>query len=124
VRWLGIFVGGGLGSMFRFWLQGVVQLATGAGFPWGTFAVNASGCFAIGLLATLLEERSLLGPNGRLFLLVGILGGYTTFSTFGFETWRLVESAEWKLALGNAFGSVVVGLLAVAGGVALGRLSS
>jgi len=109
--------------LLRYELGGVVQRGTGAFFPWGTLFVNASGCLAIGFLATLLEERSLLGPTWRLFLLVGVLGGYTTFSSFGLETWRLVESGDWLRAAGNAGGSVAIGLVAVAGGVAIARFA-
>jgi CrcB protein len=123
MRWLAIFVGGGLGAMLRYALGGWVQGLSGSFFPWGTLAVNASGCFAIGVLATWLEERSLLGSSARLFVLVGILGGYTTFSTFGFETWKLVESAQWLRAAANALGSVAIGLAAVVGGVAVARLA-
>jgi CrcB protein len=121
VRWLVIFLGGGLGATARYALGGWVQALSASFFPWGTFAVNALGCFAIGALATLLEERSALGPNGRLFLLVGVLGGFTTFSTFGFETWRLLEAGDWPRAAGNVVGSTGVGLAAVVGGVALAR---
>jgi CrcB protein len=124
VRWLAIFIGGGLGAVARYEIAGLVQGSTGGFFPWGTFVVNASGCLAIGFLATLLEERSSLGPTWRLFLLVGVLGGYTTFSSFGLETWRLVESGDWLRAAGNAGGSVAIGLAAVAGGVAIARLAT
>jgi len=121
VRWLAIFVGGGFGALLRYELGGFIQRSADAFFPWGTLFVNASGCLTIGFLATLLEERSLLGPTWRLFLLVGVLGGYTTFSSFGLETWRLVESGDWLRAAGNAGGSVTIGLVAVAGGVAIAR---
>ena len=121
MRWLAIFVGGGIGAVLRYELGGLVQRNTGAFFPWGTLFVNASGCLAIGILATLLEERSLLGPTWRLFLLVGVLGGYTTFSTFGFETWRLIEAGDWLRAAGNAVGSFAFGLAAVAAGVVVAR---
>src|SRR5262245_47436267 len=124
MRWLVIFLGGGLGSALRFAIGGLVQRASDSFFPWGTFVVNASGCLAIGVLATLLEERSLLAPTVRLFLLVGVLGGYTTFSTFGLETWRLVEAGDWLRAAANAGGSVLVGVAAVAGGVAIARLAT
>ena len=110
--------------MLRWAIGGWVQGAAASFFPWGTFVVNASGCLAIGVLATLLDERSLLGPVWRLFLLVGVLGGYTTFSSFGLETWRLVESGDWLRAAANAGGSVGVGLVAVAAGVALARLGT
>jgi CrcB protein len=124
VRWLWIFLGGGLGSMLRYAVAGWVQEAAGAGFPWGTLTANATGCFAIGLLAALLDERALGGPDLRVFVLVGMLGGYTTFSTFGLETWRLLESAQWAAAAGNALGSIAAGLVGVAGGLALGRLGT
>jgi len=121
MRWLAVFLGGGLGSLLRYAVGGWVQGAAGAAFPWGTLAVNVSGCFAIGVLATWLTERSAAGPELRLFLLVGVLGGYTTFSTFGIETWRLLESAEWVRALANAAGSVAAGVAGVLAGVVLAR---
>ena len=111
-----------MGAVLRFVLAGFVQSASGSFFPWGTFVVNATGCLTIGLLATLLEERSALGPTWRVFLLFGVLGGYTTFSSFGLETWRLIESGDWLRAAANAAGSVAVGLVAVAAGVGLGRV--
>jgi len=121
MRWIAVFVGGGLGSLMRYLIGGWVQGAAGAAFPWGTLAVNVTGCFAIGSLATWLTERSAGTPELRLFLLVGVLGGYTTFSTFGLETWRLLESAEWWRAGANALGSVAAGLAGVVAGVALAR---
>jgi CrcB protein len=124
MRWLAVFAGGGLGALCRYGLAGWVQDATGSFFPWGTFVVNASGCLAIGVVATLLEERSLLGPTWRLFLLVGVLGGYTTFSSFGLETLRLLESGDWLRAAANAAGSVVLGIAAVVGGAALVRVAT
>jgi CrcB protein len=124
VRWLAVFAGGGLGALGRYWIGGWVQSHAGVSFPWGTLCVNATGCLAIGVLATLLEERALLGPAARLFLIVGVLGGYTTFSTFGIETWRLIEAGEWLRATANAVGSVAAGLAAVAAGVVVARLAS
>jgi fluoride exporter len=109
VRWLAVFVGGGLGATLRYAIGGWVQSAIGSFFPWGTLVVNASGCLAIGVLATLLEERSLLG-------------GYTTVSSFGLETWRLVEAGDWLRAAANAAASFGIGLGAVVGGVALARI--
>jgi CrcB protein len=121
MRWLWVFLGGGVGTLLRYAIGGWVQGAAGAAFPWGTFAVNMSGCFAIGALATWLTERSAATVELRTFLLVGVLGGYTTFSTFGIETFRLIESAEWLRAAGNALGSVAGGLAGVAAGVVLAR---
>ena len=107
--------------MLRYGLAGFVQLRAGDTFPWGTLSVNVAGCFAIGLLATAFEERSVLPPELRLAVLVGLLGGFTTFSTFGLETWRLLEDAEIARALANVTASVVVCLLAVVVGVRLAR---
>ena len=117
-----IFLAGGAGALLRYALSGIVQGRAGEAFPWGTLAVNVVGCFAIGLLATAFEERSVLSSELRLALLVGLLGGFTTFSTFGLETWRLLEGGEPMAALGNALGSVVACLFAVAAGIQLGRL--
>ena len=121
MQWPWIFVGGGLGAVLRYELGGWVQAHAGAGFPWGTLAVNAIGCVSIGLFATLIDERGVGGVELRAFLLPGLLGSFTTFSAFGLETWRLAEQAAWGAATGNALGSLVVCGLAVAAGVALGR---
>jgi CrcB protein len=123
VQWLLVFLGGGIGAVLRYELGGWVQGHAGAAFPWGTFAVNALGCFAIGLLATAIDERHFGGLPVRTFLLPGLLGGFTTFSSFGLETWRLLEAGMLAAALGNAAASVLVCVAGVAAGVALGRLS-
>lgn len=121
MHWLWIFFGGGLGAVLRYELGGWMQAQAGVAFPWGTLFVNAIDCFAIGLLATVVDERGVGGAELRTFLLTGLLGGFTTFSAFGLETWRLAEQAAWGAAAGNAFGSVVVCVIAVMAGVALGR---
>jgi CrcB protein len=121
VKWFLLFIGGGLGASLRFALATWVDLRAPVAFPWGTLAVNAAGCFAIGLLATFADEHHVLSPGARLFLVAGVLGGFTTFSTFGLETWTLVEDGELPLALANAVGSVVVGLVAVVAGVLIAR---
>ena len=127
MKLLAIFLGGGLGSVARYLLQGAVQerAATARGwpalFPWGTLAVNLAGCLAIGLLAGLFEQRWLAAPTLRTFLLIGVLGGFTTFSTFGFETFALARGGNWALAAGNAGASVLLGLAGVALGAALAR---
>ena len=121
MKWLLLFVGGGLGASLRFALATWVDQRVPVPFPWGTMAVNAVGCFAIGVVATYADEHHVLPPATRLFLVAGLLGGFTTFSTFGLETWELIETREPWLALANAFGSVAVGLGSVILGVVIAR---
>ena len=110
-----LLVGAGsfLGGIARYALSGLVQRWAGAGFPWGTLAVNVTGCFAIGAVLHLVEDRAMRGPDVRVFLVVGILGGFTTFSAFGWETMELLSANQPGLALVNAAGSVTAGLAAV-----------
>lgn len=125
-----VALGGALGATLRYLVGGWVQRAAWveglrgglALLPWGTLVVNVSGCAAIGLLAGLLEERSIASPELRLFLLVGVLGGYTTFSSFGLETHRLLAEGSLALALVNVVASVVAALGAVVAGAALARV--
>jgi CrcB protein len=118
-----VFLGGGIGASLRHLLGGAAQaLSKSATFPWGTFVVNVTGCFAIGLLAGLAEERGVPSGNARTFLFVGVLGGYTTFSSFGNETINLLRGGEALAAAANAGGQLVLGLLAVALGRAAARL--
>lgn len=112
MNYLIIFVGGGIGAVSRYALQGVVYQFTGTAFPYGTFIVNALGCFLIGLFAGT-TEKFIIEPQWRIFLTIGLFGGFTTFSSFGYETFALFRSGETLFALANIFGSVVVGLLAV-----------
>ena len=121
MKWLLLFVGGGIGASLRFALATWVDQRAPTGFPWGTLAVNAAGCFAIGVLATFADEHHVLSPALRLFLIAGLLGGFTTFSTFGLETWQLVEDRALGAALANALGSVAVGMVAVIVGVLVAR---
>ena len=123
MRWLLLFLGGGIGTILRYEVSGLVQDHLGSSFPWGTFVVNVTGCLAIGLFATLADERGMLGSPARLFLMVGVTGGYTTFSTFGLETWRLLQTGDLVPAFANVAGSVVVGLVSLVIGVFLGRLA-
>src|SRR5215471_8014251 len=120
--WVGM--GGFLGSSARYLLGGWLnQLAPRALFPYETLVINVSGCLAIGLLAGLAEFRGVFGPELRLFLLVGILGGYTTFSTFGYETFQLLRDGELLLAGLNVALEAGIGIAAVWGGYALARLA-
>lgn len=106
-------LGGFCGSSARYIVGGLVhRVLPAAAFPFGTLAVNVFGCLAIGLLGGLMELRQVLGPAQRLFLLIGVLGGFTTFSTFAYETLSLSHAAEFgKVAL-NVFGHVIFGLAA------------
>ena len=121
MKWLLLFLGGGLGASLRFALATWVDQRAEVPFPWGTLAVNAIGCFAIGLLATFADEHHVLSAGARLFLVAGLLGGFTTFSTFGLETWQLIEDRAVWMAAANVLGSVVVGLAAVILGVLVAR---
>jgi fluoride exporter len=121
MKWWLVIAGGGVGSALRYAVGLWVAARTGPGFPWGTFAVNAIGCFLIGVIATLADERDWINPSVRLLLVTGLLGGFTTFSSFGMETWQLIADGRPGLALANAAASVAVGLLAVAVGVGITR---
>ena len=121
MKWWLLFVGGGVGAALRYAVGLWIDARTGPGFPWGTFAVNVSGCFAIGVIATLADEHAWISPTARLLLVPGLLGGFTTFSTFGLETWQLVEDGRHMLAVTNAGASVAVGLAAVVAGIRLTR---
>jgi len=114
--------GGCLGSVGRYLLGGWVhRLLPFAAFPAGTLAVNVLGCLLIGLLGGLMEHRQLLGSDLRLFLLIGVLGGFTTFSSFAYETLALGRDAEPGRALVNVGAQVVLGLVACWLGYALVR---
>lgn len=107
--WVG--AGGFIGSISRYALGGAVhRLLPGAAFPYGTLAVNVLGCLLIGLAAGLTESRQVLGPEARLFLILGFLGSFTTFSTFGYETLALARDAETLAAAGNVALHLVAGL--------------
>lgn len=106
-------LGGFLGAIARYGLSGLVHRRLGEGFPYGTLAVNVVGCLLIGVVLHLVEDRSILGPTARLFVAIGVLGGFTTFSSFGYETFELIEDRAYKLALLNVAGNMILGLLAV-----------
>ncbi len=113
LAWLLIAIGGGVGSLLRYLLQGWLQRLAGGPFPCGTLSVNLLGCLAIGLLTPLLTEQAFVRHEVRLGLTVGILGGFTTFSTFGLETFLLLNSGQAKLAAANVALSCGLGLAAV-----------
>lgn len=117
IKLLLIGTGGFLGSVLRYLVSGSVQAASHSiAFPYGTLAVNVIGCFLIGFLSELAEIRSLFSSDTRAFLVVGILGGFTTFSAFGNETMSLLRDGERTLALMNVSAQILLGL----GGVWLG----
>ena len=118
---LAIGLGGAIGSLLRYWLSGWVQSFAGRGFPYGTLAVNVLGCLAMGFLFVLLVERASDNPVLRAGLLIGVLGGFTTFSSFSIETFSLIEQGAWFQASANALASVVVCIGATWIGVILAR---
>ena len=120
-RTLTVGAGGFLGAALRYLAGGLVHRHAPADFPYGTFVVNVTGCFLIGALATLAEDRPVLSPTARLFLLVGVLGGYTTFSTFAYESFALMRDGSVVRALVNVLGQVAFGLIALWLGIVAAR---
>jgi len=115
--------GGFVGSVLRYWVSGAVYaLAVAPRFPWGTLVVNVVGCFAIGLLGGLADARGILTASARLFLLIGLLGGFTTFSTFGYETLALLREQAVARAFLNAGLQLSLGLAGAWAGLATSRL--
>jgi CrcB protein len=106
-------LGGFVGASARYLVGGLVYRVLPETFPYATFLINVTGCFGIGFLAVLAEDRPSFGPGLRLFLMIGVLGGYTTFSTFGYETLALVREGSRAAALVNVLGQVAFGLAAV-----------
>lgn len=117
-----VVAGAGIGGGLRYALGGWIADRWGASFPWGTFVVNISGAFLLGVVMTLSVERSLLPPAWRLFLGVGILGGYTTFSTLSYESIALMQRGLVLQGALNMFGSALAGLAAVFAGLLVGRM--
>jgi CrcB protein len=120
-KYLIIALGGAIGSMLRFWAGGYVSGRLGTRFPYGTFAINVTASFLIGFIMTVLAERTHLSPSWRYLLVVGFLGGYSTFSSFEYETFRVFEDGEFLIAAMNIALSVGVGFLAVWIGAVTGR---
>jgi fluoride exporter len=118
---VGVALGGALGASARYLLDRVIEHRTFSVFPWATFAINLSGCFLIGLIGQALVDRHHLPAWLRVGLVLGVIGGYTTFSTFAQESLTLVESRDIAVALAYATGSVVVGIVFVYLGGLAGR---
>jgi fluoride exporter len=117
-------IGGFLGSILRFWLGSFVGGRFGARFPYGTFVINVTGSFLIGMILTLLATKGRWSPNWRYLIPIGFIGGYTTFSTFEYETFRLFQDGQPLAAALNITLSVVVGFVSVWAGVIAGRVIS
>ena len=111
-----IAIFGAVGTLARYGLQGVVQFRAGGAFPYGTLLVNLSGCFFLGLIGQFTLNRMVIPADWRVAIAVGFFGGYTTFSSFGWETAKMLEDGEWLRAGVYVGASVVAGLfLSVAG---------
>lgn len=113
MKWLFIALGGAVGSLLRYAVEGGIQRIAPGSFPWGTMSVNVLGCFAIGFLAGFFAGPQLVREEVRIGLTVGLLGGLTTFSTFGLESFNLANGGELRLALLNMFVSCGLGFSAV-----------
>jgi CrcB protein len=113
--YLAVAAGGALGTVARYFLSGVVANAFGQTFPWGTLIINVTGSFVIGFFSTLTgpDGRYLVSGITRQFVMVGLCGGYTTFSSFSLQTLNLMNDGEWLYATGNVAGSVVLCMLFV-----------
>lgn len=122
LKLLSLFLVGGLGTLARYWLSGVVQSLGESGFPVGTLAVNLLGCAAFGFVWSLADERLIISGETRVILLTGLIGAFTTFSTFAFETANLLRDGQWWPAAANLCVSNVCGVLAVIAGIAAGKL--
>ena len=119
---IGIAAAGAVGALARYGLDGAVSRRSSGAFPWGTFVVNVTGSFVIGVLFTVLTERWLAPPWIRSTLTIGLIGAYTTFSTLSLESYRLLEDRAYGVAAANLFGSLAAGLVAVYAGVVVGRV--
>ena len=119
MRLLLIAILGGIGTLARYGLQGVVQIRTGSSFPYGTLAINLTGCFLLALTYQLTVNRMVISPDLRLAIGVGFFGGYTTFSSFGWETAKMLEDGAWLPAIAYVSASVVIGLLLSVAGIRL-----
>ena len=124
IAYLWVAIGGALGSVGRFWLSGQVASRFGETFPWGTLVINVTGSFIIGILAALAAPEGRMDPQSRAFttqfLMIGVCGGYTTFSSFSLQTLNLLRDREWLYAGGNILLSVVLCMVAVWLGYLLG----
>jgi fluoride exporter len=117
-----IGVGGILGANARYLIAGWAAQRFGTAFPYGTFIINISGSFLLGLFMAFLQDRVFIHPNYRLFFATGFCGAYTTFSTLTYESLRLFQDGSVLLGFTNMLGSLAIGMLAIFGGFLLGRM--
>lgn len=120
-RYIAVALGGALGAMSRYWISTIVGERFPTRFPLGTLIINVTGSFIIGFFLTLVSERINIHPNWRLAVAVGFVGAYTTFSTFEYETFKLLETGSGISGFMNVIISLMLGFLAVWGGIALAR---
>lgn len=116
-----VALGGAIGSASRYLVSGWFAAQFGPAFPYGTFVINVTGSFIIGLFLAFAQDRVSLSPYWRLFFAVGVVGGYTTFSTFEYEFVRLLQDGEMLLGASYLVGSVVIGAIGTIAGIAVGR---
>jgi fluoride exporter len=119
LRLLLIAIFGAIGTLARYGLQGVVQIRMGGTFPYGTLLINLTGCFFLGLIGQFTLSRMVISPDWRMAIAVGFFGGYTTFSSFGWETAKMLEDGEWLRAATYVGVSVFFGLLLSVAGIRL-----
>lgn len=112
---------GACGTLARYGLSTLAGRYLGTGYPWGTTLVNLIGCFLFALVWSLVEAKQVIGPDARLVVLTGFMGAFTTFSTFIFESGALISGSQWGPALANILGQNILGLIALAAGLALGK---
>ena len=128
IAYLWIAIGGALGSVSRYWINGFVSDKIGVSFPWGTLVINVSGSFVIGIIGSIASPEGRMDPQSRQFatqfLMIGVCGGYTTFSSFSWQTLNLMRDREWLYAGGNILLSVVLCMIAVWLGWMLGSVFS
>jgi CrcB protein len=117
IAYLWVAIGGAIGSVARYWLSGVVAEKYGTSFPWGTLIINIGGSFVIGIIGAMASPEGRMSPQSRIFatqfIMVGICGGFTTFSSFSWQTLQLAQQRQWLYAGGNVLLSVLLCMIAV-----------
>ena len=122
MKWALLFLAGGVGTLARYCFAGVASQILGSRFPYGTLMINLLGCFFIGFLVALTQEKLLISENLKLFLMVGFIGAFTTFSTFIFETSGLLKNGQFAAAFFNVIVSLIIGFLFFEVGFWLGEI--